>query len=43
MTYLRLAEKVDARFVTADKKMLVGVRDDFPSHRVVLLSSLRDE
>jgi predicted nucleic acid-binding protein len=41
MTYLRLAEKLDCQWCTADAKVLKANRKGFPAHRVRLLSALR--
>jgi predicted nucleic acid-binding protein len=40
MTYLRLAERLDCQFCTADTKILKANPPAFPTHRVVLLSAL---
>lgn len=41
MTYLRMAEHLDSRWCTADEKILIGSRPDFPVKRVVILATLR--
>lgn len=41
MTYLRLAEELECRVVTADEKLLRGVSSDFPLDRFVLLTHYR--
>ena len=41
MTYLRLAEMLDARYCTGDEKLLKGgTPPGFPTNRIVLLASL---
>jgi predicted nucleic acid-binding protein len=40
MTYIKLAERLDCQWCTGDDKVLRGVSSAFPSHRVLLLSSL---
>jgi predicted nucleic acid-binding protein len=41
MTYVRLAERLDCRWCTADEKFLRALQVGFPRNRVVELSSLR--
>ena len=41
MTYIRLAQQLDCRWCTADRKVLQALAPGFPSERVLLLSSLR--
>ncbi len=41
MIYIRLAGKLDCQWCTADGKILQAVPDEFPSHRVLILSTLR--
>lgn len=41
MTYIRLADKLDSKWCTADGKILQAVPGGFPSHRVLILSTLR--
>ncbi len=42
MTYLYLAKKLDCSWCTADKKLLVSPSEDFPTDRILLLSTLRN-
>lgn len=42
MTYLLLAERLDALWRTAEDKILRALRPTFPAHRVIVLSTLRD-
>jgi predicted nucleic acid-binding protein len=41
MTYIRLAQQLDCRWCTADRKVLQALAPGFPAERVLLLSSLR--
>ncbi len=41
MIYIWLAEKLDCQWCTADDRFLISIREGFPTHRVLLLSSLR--
>jgi predicted nucleic acid-binding protein len=41
MTYIRLAQQLDCRWCTADRKVLQALAPGFPTERVLLLSSLR--
>jgi predicted nucleic acid-binding protein len=43
MTYLRLAEALNCQWCTADARVLAPTRTGFPTHCVLLLSSLRVE
>ena len=40
MTYMELARRLNCRWCTADDNVLEGVSGTFPSHQVVLLSTL---
>ncbi len=40
MTYIKLAERLDCQWCTSDDQVLNGVPSTFPSHRVLLLSTL---
>ena len=41
MTYVRLAERLDCRWCTSDRKAAVAVHSEFPRDRIVLLDELR--
>jgi predicted nucleic acid-binding protein len=41
MTYIRLAQQLDCRWCTADRKLLQALAPGFPTERVLQLSSLR--
>ena len=41
MTYIRLAETLNCQWCTADEQVIRVVSNDFPLHRVLLLSTLR--
>ena len=43
MLYIWLAEQLDCQWCTADDRFLISIREGFPIHRVLLLSSLRAE
>lgn len=40
MTYIKLAERLGCRWCTGDNRVLNNVSTSFPSHRVLLLSTL---
>ena len=43
MVYLNLAERLNCQWCTADSRILTPTRGGFPSHHIVILSSLRME
>lgn len=43
MTYLRLAEELDCRVITADEKLLRSAPTEFPAQRFVLLTAYRED